>query len=141
MNLNEMARAYYESIGSAVYANPVPVSPEDTALILIDVQNCLTKDYYMAAYQAAGYDLAPLMPALNELDAYVSRVLDNIGKVLAACREKGIRPIHVKIESYLPDGTDTGRLHATAGMCYPPSNPVTQFIAPALPPGGRNCLA
>ena len=95
MNLNEMARAYYESIGSAVYANPVPVSPEDTALILIDVQNCLTKDYYMAAYQAAGYDLAPLMPALNELDAYVSRVLDNIGKVLAACREKGIRPIHV----------------------------------------------
>ena len=48
MNLNEMARAYYESIGSAVYANPVPVSPEDTALILIDVQNCLTKDYYLS---------------------------------------------------------------------------------------------
>ena len=140
MNLNEMARAYYESIGSAVYANPVPVSPEDTALILIDVQNCLTKDYYMAAYQAAGYDLAPLMSALNELDAYVSRVLDNIGKVLAACREKGIRPIHVKIESYLPDGTDTGRLHATAGMCYPPSNPVTQFIAPALPQEGEIVL-
>lgn len=140
MNLDQLARAYYESVGSAVYAKPVPVSPENTALILIDVQNCLTKDYYMAAYQAAGYDLEPLMPALEELDAFVGRALENIGKVLAACRAKGIRPIHVKIESYLPDGADTGRLHATAGMCYPPSSPATQFIAPAIPLEGEIVL-
>lgn len=140
MNLDQFAREYYESIGAAVYAKPVPVSPEDTALILIDVQNCLTKDYYTAAYQAAGYDLEPLMPALDELDAFVKKVLDNIGAVLSACREKGIRPIHVKIESYLPDGADTGRLHASAGMCYPPSNPVTQFLAPALPLEGELVL-
>ena len=46
MNLDQFAQAYYQMAGAAVYAKPVPVSPEDTALILIDVQDCLTSDYY-----------------------------------------------------------------------------------------------
>ena len=84
MNLNEMARAYYESIGSAVYANPVPVSPEDTALILIDVQNCLTKDYYMAAYQAAAYD---------EYHRHMQQLRDKGSAIIAAARAEGRRII------------------------------------------------
>lgn len=108
MNLDQFAQAYYQMAGAAVYAKPVPVSPEDTALILIDVQDCLTRDYYEAACRAAGMDMEALAPAMEELEQFIGGTLDNIGKVLNACREKGIRPIHVKIESYLPDGADTG---------------------------------
>ena len=140
MNLDQFAQAYYQMAGAAVYAKPVPVSPEDTALILIDVQDCLTRDYYEAACRAAGMDMEALAPAMVELEQFIGGTLDNIGKVLNACREKGIRPIHVKIESYLPDGADTGRLHASAGMCYPPNSPTTKFLSPAIPLEGEIVL-
>ena len=140
MNLNEFAKAYYGMTGSAVYGQPVPVSPQDTALILIDVQDCLTREYYEAACRMAGMDMEELAPAMEELERFVGGTLENIAKVLKACREKGIRPIHVKIESYLPDGADTGRLHASAGMCYPPDSPATRFLPQAAPLEGEIVL-
>jgi nicotinamidase-related amidase len=135
MNLNEYVRSYYEAAGNYVYANPVPLDPKDTALVLIDVQNDLTRDYFEAKWKSEGLNMEELQPVLEELGIYMGKALSNIGKVLSKCREKGIRPIHVKIESYLEDAADTGRLHASAGMFYPPGNPDTGFheIAKPLP--------
>ena len=140
MNLDQFGKLYYDMVGAAVYSKPAPVSPEDTALILIDVQDCLTRDYYEAACRAAGMDMEELAPAMEELERFVGGTLENIGRVLNACREKGIRPIHVKIESYLKDGADVGRLHASAGMCYPPESPATRFLPQAEPLEGEIVL-
>ncbi|HWQ78163.1 MAG TPA: isochorismatase family cysteine hydrolase [Anaerovoracaceae bacterium] len=136
MNLNEFANLYYSNF---VYP-PVPLDPKETALVLIDVQDCLTKDYYEKFFKMIGQDVDALAPVLDELGAYVDEKLENIGKVLSACRSKGIRPIHVKIESYLPDAADTGRLHAAAGLKYPPGTPECEFLEFAKPAGNEIVL-
>ncbi|MBS7526206.1 cysteine hydrolase [Fusibacter paucivorans] len=132
MNLNEFAAQYYGAYGDMVH-KPVPLDAKETALVLIDVQDCLTKDYYEEAWPKFGFDPEMLKPILEELDSYISGTLENIGKILTKCREKGIRPIHIKIEAYLPDAADTGRLHACAGMKYPPGMREGNFLPVAQP--------
>jgi nicotinamidase-related amidase len=112
---------------------PVPLDPKETVLVLIDVQDCLTKDYYADFFRKIGQDADALAPVLEELGTFVDEKLSNIEKILNACRTKGIRPIHVKIESYLSDGADTGRLHAAAGLKYPPGTPECEFLSVAKP--------
>lgn len=136
MNLNEFANLYYSNF---CYA-PIPLAPKETALVLIDVQDCLTKDYYTKTLKMLGQDVEALQPVLNELGAYVDEKIENIGKVLKACRNKGIRPIHVKIESYLLDAADTGRLHAAGGLKYPPGTPECKFLDIAQPVGDEIIL-
>jgi nicotinamidase-related amidase len=129
MNLNEFANLYY---GNFVYP-PVPLNEKETALVLIDVQDCLTRDYYAKFFKMIGQDVDALAPVLDELGAYVDEKIENIGKVLRACRSRGIRPIHIKIESYLSDAADTGRLHAAAGLKYPPGTSECEFLSVAKP--------
>lgn len=132
MNLNEFANQYYGAYGDSVY-KPIPLSEKETALVLIDVQDCLTRDYYEAHWKKFGFDVEALKPVLDELGEYVDGTLSNIEKVLNKCREKGIRPIHIKIESYLPDAADTGRLHSCAGMLQPPGSRESNFLEVAMP--------
>lgn len=136
MDLNKFANLYY---GNFVYP-PIPLDPKATALVLIDVQDCLTRAYYEKFFKRIGQDVDALAPVLDELGAYVDEKLANIEKVLDACRSKGIRPIHVKIESYLPDAADTGRLHAAAGLKYPPGTPECGFLDVAKPAGDEIVL-
>lgn len=138
--LNDFVESYYGMLGKSVYAQPVQVSKEDTALVLIDVQECITKEYFMESFRQMGMDVEPLMPALDELEANTNKTLENIEKVLKKCREIGIRPIHIKIESYLPGSEDTGRLHTSAGMFYPPNSPMTEFCEKAKPMEGEIVL-
>lgn len=131
--LDEFVRSYYGTLGTSVYGNPVPVNAEDTVLVIIDAQTCVKKEYFVEGYKAMGIDVEPLMPALDQLGENTDKALANIKKILDKCREKGIRPIHIKIESYLPDAKDTGRLHSSAGMFYPPNGPASGFCDEAMP--------
>lgn len=138
--LNEFTANYYGQLAAGVYNKPVEVSPEDTALIIIDAQKCVTKEYFVEGYKAMGVDVQPLMPVLNQLSENTNQSLKNIEKILAKCREKGIRPIHVRIQSLLPDAKDTGRLHASAGMFYPPGGLASEFCDEAKPLEGEIVL-
>lgn len=138
--LDEFARSYYEKLAKDVYADPVNITPEDTALIIIDAQNCLKKEYLIEEYNAMGIDTAPFLPALNQLEENTNAALMNIQKILYKCREKGIRPIHVRIQSYLPDAADTGKLHKFVGMFYPPGSPAAEFCDEVKPISGEIVL-
>ncbi len=138
--LNEFVAQYYGQLAAGVYAEPVAVSAEDTALVIIDAQKCVTKEYFAEGYKAMGVDVEPLMPVLNQLEENTSKALANIEKILGKCREKGIRPIHIRIQSMLPDAKDTGRLHASAGMYYPPGGMASEFCDEAKPLDGEIIL-
>jgi len=138
--LDEFVRSYYGALVTSVYGNPVQVSAEGTVLVIIDAQTCVKKDYFVEAYKAMGIDVEPFMPALNQLEQNTDKALVNIEKILNKCREKGIRPIHVKIESYLPDAKDTGRLHSSAGMYYPPGGYASGFCEEVMPLEGEIVL-
>ena len=138
--LNEFVEQYYGQLAGIVYKDPVEVSPEDTALVIIDAQKCITKDYYVEGFTAMGVDVDPLMPLLNQLEENTDKALKNIEKILNKCREKGIRPIHVRIQSMLPDAKDTGRLHASAGMFYPPGGKASEFCDEVKPLDGEIVL-
>ena len=138
--LDEFVRGYYAQLASGVYGEPVPISAKDTALVLIDVQECVTEEYFVEGFKAMGMDVEPLMPALDQLGENTNKVLANIEKILAKCRENGIKPIHIKLGSYLPDASDTGRLHTEAGMFYPPGAPGSAFCKEAEPLEGEIVL-
>ncbi|SFE34682.1 Nicotinamidase-related amidase [Peptostreptococcaceae bacterium pGA-8] len=135
--LNEFVENYYGTLASGVYSKPVDITPNNTALIIIDAQKCITKEYFVNAYRSMGIDVDPLMPALNQLELNTNKVLLNIRKILNKCREKGIRPIHIRIQSYLPGAEDTGRLHSSAGMFYPPHTAATEFCDEVKPIDGE----
>jgi nicotinamidase-related amidase len=138
--LDDFVREYYGALSTTTYANPVPISAENTALVIIDAQTCITKEYFVEGFKAMGIDVEPLMPALNQLEENTVKALTNIKRILNKCRDKGIRPIHVKIESYLKDAKDTGRLHSSAGMYYPPGSPASEFCEEVMPIGNEIVL-
>ena len=128
MNLNEFAAQYYGGLGAKVYADPIKLDPQESALVLIDVQDCLTREYFEYVLPYMGIDVNSIQDVLGELNEYVEETFSNIEKILKSCRAKGIRPIHVKIESMLPDAADTGRLHKSAGMLTPPGSKGSCFF-------------
>lgn len=138
--LNEFVRNYYGMLAEGVYGKPMDITPEKTALVLIDVQECVKKEYFVEGYKAMGIDVEPIMPALDQLGENTDKALANIQKILTKCREKGIRPIHIRIQAMLPDAKDTGRLHTEAGMFYAPGAPGTAFCEEAMPLDGEIVL-
>jgi nicotinamidase-related amidase len=107
---------------------------------LIDVQDCLTREYFEYMLPYMGIDIKTIPDVLNELHDYVTETFANIEKVLNGCRAKGIRPIHVKIEALLPDAADTGRLHKSAGMLTPPGSKGSFFAPESTPAEGEIVL-
>ena len=45
--LNEFVESYYGQLSESVYKQPVPISPDDTVLVIIDAQKCITKEYFI----------------------------------------------------------------------------------------------
>ena len=139
--LNEFVQQYYGQLASLVYKDPVKLSSKETALVIIDAQKCVTKEYFIEGYKALGVDTEPLMPVLNQLEENTQAALANIQRILYKCREVGITPIHVRIQSLLPDARDTGRLHASAGMYYPPGGMASEFCDEVKPLDGDQCVS
>jgi len=140
MNLNEFTAQYYGGLSATVYKDSMPLAKEDTALILIDVQDQLTSDFYREFLGKLGFDTSGLGDIFKEMDENINGTLGNIEKILSKCREKGVRPIHCKIQSYLNDAADTGRLHKSAGMLQPPSSREAKFLPQGEPIGDEIVL-
>ncbi len=138
--LNEFTRNYYGQLSGSVYSNPVPISSKDTALIIIDAQKCITKEYFIEVYNSLNIDVEPFMPILDQLEENTNVSLNNIQKILNKCREKQIVPIHIRIQSHLNDAKDTGTLHKSAGMFYPPNGFASEFCDEAKPLDGEIIL-
>lgn len=131
--LNEFVRNYYGGLSETVYADPLPLDAADTALVLIDIQKCISKDFYVEAFKGYGMEIEPIEPILDRMEDYLQQALGNVERVLNRCRDKGIRPVHVRIQSNLPGAEDTGALHASAGMFYPPGSVASEFLPQAEP--------
>ncbi|MCL1808333.1 MAG: cysteine hydrolase [Clostridiales bacterium] len=140
MNLNEFTAQYYGGLASTVYKEPVPLDKADTALVLIDVQDQVTRSYFEEYLVKLGFDASSLGPVFDEIEEITCGALANIEKILNKCREKGIRPIHCKIQAYLRDAADTGRLHKSAGMLQPPGCRESNFLPEGAPMDGEIVL-
>lgn len=128
MNIYELSEKL-----SFVY-DPVNFSKETTALVLIDIQKLASPDF--VEYEAKELLKLPkeeYQDALNEYTERFNRTVQNAKKILNACREKGIRPIHVKIEAQTLDGVDTCPLHKAGGMVIPKDSFFGQFCEETAP--------
>ena len=96
--LNEFVQQYYGQLASLVYKDPVKLSSKETALVIIDAQKCVTKEYFIEGYKALGVDTEPLMPVLNQLEENTQAALANIQRILYKCREVGITPMQETLD-------------------------------------------
>lgn len=119
---------------------PLTLRPDKTVLLLIDMQKLAMGDYLLEVSVKAGIPEAEAREALADLDARLRQAARNAKAVLEACRQKGIRPIHVKIQSYAADGSDVGRLHRIANFIVPPGTEWGEFIDEVKPLPGEIVL-
>lgn len=138
--VDAFAQWFYDGLASAVYAEPVPLDRSSTALVLIDVQESITRDALLATLADLDVEIAPLLPVLDQIEQNLRTTATNISRVLKKVRQKGIRPIHVRIQSYAHDAADTGALHRSAGMFHPPGSRGASFLPEAGPLDGEIVL-
>lgn len=137
--LNALVQSLHDLVEPQLFP-PAPLKAEDTALLLIDIQQMLRAEHYRALMRGLGVDPAPHEDLLKLLDSHLDRALQNIAALLKACREKGILPIHIKIETLLADGRDNGPLHAGAGVRLLPGAPEAAILEEAAPLPGEIVL-
>lgn len=131
--VNALVETYYGTLAKFGYSEPMRLHPADTALVLVDVQHHLSVRAIRASLKHAGVYTDDAEPVLAAMEADLYAALANIEAVLTKCREAGIRPIHVGIQSLLPDSADAGMLHKAADMLYPPGSYDSQFLSEAAP--------
>lgn len=138
--VNALVESYYGTLGAVGYAEPLHLDPADTVLVLVDVQQHLSKRAIRSSLTAAGLYHDGVEPLLDAIDADMRAALANVTAVLEKCRQVGIRAVHVGIQSYLPGAEDTGALHKAAGMLYPPGSEDAAFLPEAAPAEGEIVL-
>lgn len=114
--------------------------PKDTALVLIDMQNLATAENIVKEAVAVGIDEEEAREACKVYEAMERDATLKTQKLLEACRAKGIRPVHVKIQSYSGDASDTGGLHKRIGFLCPPTSWDAQWIPEVAPKEGEVVL-
>ena len=125
-----------EKIHGEPYA-PIEISKEKTALVLIDMQMLSLTDYLVWEATQAGVDEREAREALKWYTDTFDKAISNAQKLLNACREKGIRCVHVRILSYTGDAADTGKLHKRIGFFCPPDSKWSQWIPEVAPIDGE----
>lgn len=119
---------------------PLKISKDSTALVLIDMQVLALSDYLVWEAKQLGIDENKAKNVLIDYDNRFKAATDMAKELLSACRQKGIRPVHVKIESYSGDACDTGYLHKSVGFLCPPSSEWSQWIEDVKPMDGEIVL-
>lgn len=137
--LNALVQALHDLVEPQIF-KPLPLGRDNTALLLIDIQDMLRADNYRGLISALGGDPARYEDLLSLLDSHLDATLANIAAILKKCRETGIPPIHIKIETLLPDGRDNGSLHAGAGVQLLPGSPGAAIMPQAAPAAGEIVL-
>jgi biuret amidohydrolase len=116
---------------------PLKLVPKETALVLIDMQRLALSEYLISTAVAHGIPEAEAKDAFAEYDKRFNVAIQNAARILNACRAKGIRPIHIKIQSLSGDAADTGRLHKGIGFLVPPGHKWGDFISDVQPLPGE----
>ena len=119
---------------------PLKITPQKTALVLIDMQKLALSDYLVHNAVKIGINEGEARAAVKDMDLRMGKAVDNASKILQACRQKKIRPFHVHIESYSDDAADTGRLHKEYGFLVPPGTNFSEFIEAVKPLPGEIVL-
>ncbi len=127
MVLNELLK----KIGGTY--SPLEINKDTTALVLIDMQVLALSDYLVWEAKQVGIDENIAKNTLIDYDSRFKAATDKAKELLNACRQNGIRPIHVKIESYSGDACDTGPLHKSIGFLCPPSSEWSKWIEDVKP--------
>ncbi len=109
----------------------------DSGLLLIDIQNLASADHLQANAVAAGLPEHEVRAALADFRARFDAAVLNCARLLAAAREAGIIPVHVRIEALAGDARDTGSIHARMGWKYPPGSAQSRFIPAVAPAPGE----
>ena len=106
----------------------VPIEPERTALLVVDVQN-------YCARRGEG-ELEGVGP---EYDYYIDRVertvLPNLQRLIAACRANGVEVVYTVIESLTADGRDRSLDHKHSDMHVPKGSRLGKVVDEIAPVG------
>ncbi|MFH1907008.1 MAG: isochorismatase family cysteine hydrolase [Chloroflexota bacterium] len=120
--------------------SPLKITPQNTALVLIDMQKLALSDYLVHNAVEIGVDEGEARAAVKDMDLRFEKAVANASKILQACRQKKIRPIHIRIESYSADAADVGRVHKQIGFFVPPGSEWGEFIEATKPLPGEIVL-
>ena len=116
---------------------PADMTKDNTALLLVDVQQLATPEHLAQKAVAAGLAADEVEVALADYAQRFYAAVDNCSKLLDAAREAQIACIHVKIEALSGTARDTGPAHRRLGWCYPPGSKETAFIDQVAPEVGE----
>ncbi len=103
------------------------ISTDKTALLIIDMQ---------VLDASWGQGMFANLPDDSQYAYYKTRldlITQNIAKLLAACRSKGMLVCHTRIESLRNDGTDRSLQHKILNIHAAPGSPEGQIIEPLKP--------
>lgn len=113
------------------YSREIPVVPNQTALLFIDVQN-------YTAHRKGGEFRAPGGPSEAERAYYLDRIerlaLPNMQRLQAACRTAGIEVLYTLIENLTADGRDRSLDYKISGIDVPKGSWDAK-VADAIAPG------
>lgn len=137
--LNAVVQSLHGLIEPQIFTE-VPVSADTTALLLIDIQHLLRAENYAELIGMAGLPKAAGEALLAVVDRNLDATLANIAKLLARCRTRGIRPIHIGLGAQLADGQDTGLLHTMADVQNRPGMREIEFLPETAPIEGEIVL-
>ena len=132
--------AAYGMTGDGLKPPGPPPSKANTALLLIDIQELALPDYMAELAIKAGLPEEAVHAALADYRGRFEPAVEKCSQLLAAAREHGIPPIHVKIEALSGDARDTSMIHSMLGWYYPPGAPGTPFLPQVAPQPGEIVL-
>lgn len=139
VQLNAVVQALHDLVEPQIFKQ-VPVSPDTTALLLIDIQHLLRAENYRDLIGLAGLPAGVGEALLQQVDRNLGATLHNIQQLLVRCRVRGIRPIHIGLGAHLADGSDTGLLHTMAGVQNRPGMREIEFLPETAPLPGEIVL-
>ena len=118
-----------------ILSREIPVDPQKTALLFIDVQN------YNALPDGGGYRSQGLTPAEAErkydyfFECLNKVALPNMQRLQKACRRKGIEVLYTVIESLTVDGRDRSLDYKITGFNVPKDSPDARVMDAIKPVG------
>lgn len=128
VSISEILAASYTAVEA-----PVPMTRDNTALLLVDVQNLATPEHLAKRAIASGLDAGAVEAALADYIQRFYAAVDNCERLLKAARRAEIACIHIRIEALSGNARDTGPAHRRLGWRYPPGSEETEFLAPVTP--------
>ena len=112
-------------------------APEDTALVIIDMQNGnVHPDYGVAksAKEAGRFEI------LDHLFERLPMVIANIQRIQKVCRKNKIEVIFIKMQSHTQDGRDLSPSYRIKGLKWPPGSMEAQILDELKPVGDEIVL-